>query len=645
MIQAAASGVVARDGTRGRRRGSEGTETVEHARRGNSLGGPPACVFGDRTVAVGGHGCARERHETPKHFDERARQRQIRPAAVGRHMEKHDQSLAAALGGHQRRTVRQRCPGPVVELRVRFGQHLAGDGDVGWNRHPIEWALAREAGELLWFVPTQAAAQDPAATPQFHRHQIVIATSEVRPSKANENPAIVDPLVQAIERIVDIADIREDEHRQIPIQKSRHGFRRCNAFGQTDVRKWIERAGKIIGRADQRLRAIGSRTGHNTNRTAAPTLVEQLYDACRTLAGDFQSCHVVADFDRQIDHSVGLPLAGFETERCFAQRQTFEVDRTHRADIAGGGLGAQHFHRQRAGRVVGSGEGVRCGQASFDDGQRTAADDSLQALNEIGAFAKIDTIRKPDNFDIGGSFKETFDCRQRIRAVDAVRLGFDLLDLDARGAGNLQGNVAVGFGQRQHRNAAIVCLGARDHLVSRPQPGVPGRCRGPAVIDQDQQRRRPIRGRKRRIPHGSSGGDDYEGCKRQPEEREPPWGARRSFLLGGDLKQQAGRRKINASRARWHEPQQPPEDRQAKEAEKHQRLGEAKRQRADHAALAGLAGACRLLRMAVCALSPIRECSTSRSSLAGLSVRWIVKLHPRKLVSARMSARWRATMF
>ena len=174
MIEAAASGKVARDGTRGRRRRSEGAETIKHACRGNDLSGPPICVFGGRIVAVGGHGCAGERHEPPKHIDESARQWQIRPAAVGRHMEQHDQSLAAALGGHQRRAVSQRRPGPVVELRVRFGQHLAGDGDIGRNRHSIEWAFAREAGELLRFVPTQAAAQDPAATPQFHRHQIVV---------------------------------------------------------------------------------------------------------------------------------------------------------------------------------------------------------------------------------------------------------------------------------------------------------------------------------------------------------------------------------------------------------------------------------------------------------------------------------------
>jgi len=128
-------------------------------------------------------------------------------------MEKYNQPLAAALRGHQGCAISQRSPGAVVELGIRFSQHLAGNSDVGWDRHSVEWAIAREAGKLLWLVPAQAAAQDAAAAPQFYRNQIVIAPRKVGPGKSYQNPAIVDPLVQTIQRIGGIADIREDQHR------------------------------------------------------------------------------------------------------------------------------------------------------------------------------------------------------------------------------------------------------------------------------------------------------------------------------------------------------------------------------------------------------------------------------------------------
>src|SRR5262245_49675366 len=314
-------------------------------------------------------------------------------------MEKHNQSLAAALGGHQRRAISQRSPCAVVELGVRLSQHLAGNSDVGWDRHSVEWAVAREAGKLLWLVPAQAAAQDSATAPQFYRDQIIITPRKVRSCKSYQNPAIVDPLVQTVQRVDDIADIREDQHRQMTIQKARHCFGWCDAFGETDVGKWIERAGEVVGCADQRLRAICSGAGHDSDSSTAPAPVEKLHGARRALTNDFQSCHVVADFNRQIDYGVGLPLAGLEIEWRFAQRQTLEVDRTHRADITCSRLGTQHLHCQRACCVVGSRKRMRYRQAAFDNGQRAAADDALQALDEIGTLAEIDSIREPDHFD------------------------------------------------------------------------------------------------------------------------------------------------------------------------------------------------------------------------------------------------------
>src|SRR5262245_33546657 len=100
---------------------------------------------------------------------------------------------------------------------------------------------------------------------------------------------------------------------------------------------------------------------------------------------------------------------------------------------------------------------MRYRQAAFDDGQRTAANDAFQALDEIGTMAEVNSVREPDDFDIGSGCKESLDCRQRIRAIEAIRLGLDLFDLNAGGAGGLHGNVTAGLSRTQQRNAAIVC--------------------------------------------------------------------------------------------------------------------------------------------------------------------------------------------
>ena len=56
----------------------------------------------------------------------------------------------------------------------------------------------------------------------------------------------------------------------------------------------------------------------------------------------------------------------------------------------GSGLCTQHFHRQRTRCIIGGGKGMRCRQASFDNGQGAVADNALQALDGIGALAEID---------------------------------------------------------------------------------------------------------------------------------------------------------------------------------------------------------------------------------------------------------------
>src|SRR5215510_10671621 len=121
-------------------------------------------------------------------------------------MEKHDQSLAAALGGDERGAVGKRRPGPVGELGVGLGQHLTRDGYGRRDRHSVERAFARKSGKLLWLVPAQGAAKGTATAPQLHRHKLVVGASEMRSGEAHEHAAVVDPFVELIERLVDVAN-------------------------------------------------------------------------------------------------------------------------------------------------------------------------------------------------------------------------------------------------------------------------------------------------------------------------------------------------------------------------------------------------------------------------------------------------------
>ena len=110
------------------------------------------------------------------------------------------------------------------------------------------------------------------------------------------------------------------------VEETRDRFRRRDAFGEAHVGERIERARQIIGGAEQRLRTVGGRAGDDADGAPAPALVEQLHGAGRALAGDLQPRHVVADFDRQVDHRLGFARAGLEGERRLAERQAFEVD-------------------------------------------------------------------------------------------------------------------------------------------------------------------------------------------------------------------------------------------------------------------------------------------------------------------------------
>ncbi len=86
-----------------------------------------------------------------------------------------------------------------------------------------------------------------------------------------------------------------------------------------------------------------------------------------------------------------------------------------------------------------------------------------------------------------------------------------------------------------------------------------------------------------RIPDQAGGGENDEAPQPRAAARSATTASARASLREGDVEQQARRRKLDAARPRRHHAQQPPQHRQADEADQEQRFGEGERQ-SHHAA-------------------------------------------------------------
>ena len=259
------------------------------------------------------------------------------------------------------------------EAGVRLGQHLAGDRHVGRHRHAGERAVAPEGGELLRLLPAQAAAENAAAAAQLHRHEVVVGGREPRSGEADQHAAVVDPARQLAALLVrDRSDVGQNDHRHALLDEHADRLRGRSALAEPHVGERSERAREKVGGGEQRLRRVGGRAGDDADRAPAPALVEQLHRAGRALGYDVEPGDVVADLDRQVELRLGFALAALEREARLAERQALEVERAHGAVVVRAGVGAQHFHAQHAGRVVGGRERMGAAQAAHHDGDRAS---------------------------------------------------------------------------------------------------------------------------------------------------------------------------------------------------------------------------------------------------------------------------------
>ncbi len=259
---------------------------------------------------------------------------------------------------------------------------------------------------------------------------------------------------------------------------------------------------------------------------------------------------------------------------------------------------------------------------AFEDRQAAIADRLAQPFQELGSAPGVDAVREPGDLAVAGGFQEALDGGQGLDALDGVRFRRELAQRDARGAAGHQGNVARRLRQRNQRHAAAVIVGIGDQLVRGLDPRIPTGGGAPAIVEQDYQWRPAAAGRSGlRIPDRSGGGQDHQRRRHQAQQCEPPWRARRSFLLRRDVEQQPRRRKFDAPGPRRHHPQQPPQHRQAEQAQQQHRFGKGQRQSGDHARTSGPECAGWRLLTLVWAPAPIRPWMANSSSVGPRSVR------------------------
>ena len=258
--------------------------------------------------------------------------------------------------------------------------------------------------------------------------------------------------------------------------------------------------------------------------------------------------------------------------------------------------------------------------------------------DEFLAATGVDAVGQPGDLAVAGCFQEAIDRGQGLDALDRIRLWRELPQRDARGARRHQCDVAGRLGQRHQRNRAAVVLGIGDQLVGGPDPDVPVRCRAPAVVEHDHQRRLAGGRACLRIPDRAGGGENDQRRSQQPQCGQPPRRPRRRLFAWGDVEQQARRRKLDAARPRRHHPQQPPQHRQADEADQEQRFGEGERQ-SHHAAGPALMVVVRAPDLLTC----MPACRNNSSSAAERSVACVVNSQSSLLVSARIWSRCSAS--
>ena len=354
---------------------------------------------------------ARLGDDSPEHLDEQAGDRKVRPRRIGGDVKQHDQPLAAALGGHQRRSIGEPRPCLGGQPRFRLGQHLPRHRHLVGRSEADERARIFERRNMLRRLPGQRAAQCPAAAPQRRRYQIVVAGGEPGAREAHQDAAGIDEFRELVARRAGRhAHVGEHERRGLLAEQRKNGIARFPARF-ADVGVWRQGAPDIVIRRQQRLRDVGAGARDDRNAPSAPALVDQPGRARRGLVCDDEARDFVAQLHRQLETRIS-GQARAELKRRLSDHAALRVERPRHALGASVRVRAGEPGLQRPGKALDAGDGDRR-RPLGRDGDRMALGKGLQFRREAGRAAEFEAIGDPQDFGVGIVGEETRDRRER----------------------------------------------------------------------------------------------------------------------------------------------------------------------------------------------------------------------------------------
>ena len=478
-------------------------------------------------------------------------------------MKQHHLPRAFEPAGDQRRAVGQRGDHALGKLRVGLSHHLGRDTHVLGDGQAEKRRVLGKGAQRLGLAPAHGAAHRAPAGTQAHRHQRVfliarhIAGRQARAGETHQQPPLAHPFQQ---------------RRGLGVGQPRHiGEDDRIGAGQHDIGDIsLDQIGgrgqglaQVVERREQLQPLALASPGDQRHLAALERIIRQAHRPGRTLAGDLEAAHPVAQLRRQRKLGGGFLRAGAEGQQAAGQLPLgaggvgtdgaqlighlalcARAQRRHLDPIAGKFRPAQGEHRPGA----------------FEHRHRAARLERGQ--NRLAARAR-QPVRKPERIERpglqrGGPFLER-------RGLRLPRAGDDPGQARAPRARGLEWQIPrrqVAEKHQRHRPGGAFGLVERHgHPFHPPRPVARI---GPGAVKHDQQRA-ASRAALLRIQYRAGKTDDRR-CQRQhPQQQQPPRRALGLAFVIAQPRKQRHAGKQPAHRGRRHCAQQDPQNRQGRQ--------------------------------------------------------------------------------
>ena len=426
----------------------------------------------------------------------------------------------------------------------------------------MERAFLGKVSQGLRLAPTHGAAHRPPTFAQAHRHQRVlfaarqIAGRQTRPGKAQQQPAAIQPIQNAILfRLGQAGDIGEDDHIGLGGQNISQG-----AIDKVGHRH--QRLAQVMGGRQQlQPLAVGAVVDHR-DLAALQTVIGQRHCTRAALAQEGKAIDPVAQFGRHVQLGCRLTAAGGKDQPRAAQLAV----NPGRVGAMGGDLqlGPGGIWQAQGGQGDFS-LGQRCGaQAIGGTGRQRGGHLTTRSklARKRGPARMVQPIRQPKR--VKSAFGQHSRPRRKIRRPwRRLQRGQSALPLgrvrkhnwlrrigQARNGGGTPGARGLFQGRR------------RAGLGARPIAGI-----GPAAI-QKHQHRSGARLACIGVQNRPGKADDRRRHREHPEQQKPPRRLVGLAILIFQPQHQGDSRKAAANGSGRNGAQQQPQDRQRDQRQK-----------------------------------------------------------------------------